>query len=112
MKGTDMSKHEDFEYIRDELVNLSFILDSGTRKDYITTPKVKKLIKTIIHYGNIVYSENFINTDKRYKNYQKLINIYKNNHKNLIPKLPEILKICDFIFPTIETQWNEKPIHN
>ena len=112
MKGANMGKHEDFEYIRDEWGNFSCILDRGTGKDYITPPKVKKWIKTIIPYGDKVYVDRFPKTDKRYKKYQELRNIYKNNHKNLIPELPKILKIYDVVFPSIEKQWGENPKKN
>ncbi len=102
-----MDKHEDFEYIKEEYGNFSFILDTGKRKDFITPPKVKKWVKTITHYGDKVYGDRFIKTDKRYKKYQELKNLYKENHKNLIPELPEILKIYDVVFPSIEKQWQE-----
>ena len=39
-----MDKHEDFEYIKEEYGNFSFILDTGKRKDFITPPKVKKWV--------------------------------------------------------------------
>ena len=107
-----MSKHEDFEYIRNEWGNFSFINDTGKRKDYLTSPKIKKWVKTIIRYGDKVYNENSINTDIKYKKYQKLIEIYNENHRNLIPKLSEILKIYSVVFPTLEMQWNEKPNYN